>query len=111
MIKKIATQAFLSAMFIMSVIPVTHAKEPGFKSELFNKGTLVYSDDFDGDFSKNRWGGNRGDKQAPFTLLGGEAPSPIPPTAPPSAPRKKQIPRARMTIALGFNGARSLGQR
>jgi hypothetical protein len=34
MIKKITTQAFLSAMFIMSVIPVTHAKEPEFKSEL-----------------------------------------------------------------------------
>jgi len=38
MIKKITTQAFLSAKFIMSVIPVTHAKEPEFKSELFKKG-------------------------------------------------------------------------
>ena len=48
MIKKITTQAFLSAMLVMSVITATHAKEPEFKSELFKKGTLVYSDDFDG---------------------------------------------------------------
>ena len=51
MIKNLTTQALLSAMFIMSVIPVPHAKEPEFKSELFKKGTLVYSDDFDGNFS------------------------------------------------------------
>jgi hypothetical protein len=62
MIKKITTQALLSALFIMSVNPVTHAKEPEFKSELFKKGTLVYSDDSEGDLSKERWGGNRGDQ-------------------------------------------------
>ena len=57
MIKNKTTQALLTAMFMMSVIPVTHAKEPEFKSELFKKGTLVYSDDFDGAYSKERWGG------------------------------------------------------
>ena len=30
--------------------------EPQFKSRLFSKGTLVYSDDFDGEFNRERWG-------------------------------------------------------
>lgn len=62
MIKNKTAQALLTAMFMMSVIPVTHAKEPEFKSELFKKGTLVYSDDFDGAYSKERWGGKRKDR-------------------------------------------------
>ena len=56
MIKNKTAQALLTAMFMMSVIPVTHAKEPEFKSELFKKGTLVYSDDFDGELNINYWG-------------------------------------------------------
>ena len=31
------------------------AASPAFKSRLFNKGTLIYSDDFDGTLDRNRW--------------------------------------------------------
>ena len=29
---------------------------PKFESELFERGTLVYSDDFDGELNRERWG-------------------------------------------------------
>lgn len=32
-----------------------HAGTPAFQSELFSKGTLVYADDFDGEFNRERW--------------------------------------------------------
>ena len=34
-----------------------------FKSQLFEKGTLVYSDDFDGEFDRERWGSPKKDKE------------------------------------------------
>ena len=36
---------------------------PGFKSSIFSKGTLVYSDDFDGEFNRERWGSPKKGKQ------------------------------------------------
>ena len=38
------------------------AEEPTFESELFEKGTLVYSDDFDGELNRERWGAPKGKK-------------------------------------------------
>ena len=32
-----------------------HAGTPAFQSELFSKGTLVYADDFDGEFNREWW--------------------------------------------------------
>jgi len=36
------------------------AKEAAFHSELFKTGTLIYTDDFDGAFNKERWGAPKG---------------------------------------------------
>ena len=52
-----------SACVWIGVSSAYAAKPPGFESELFQQGTLVYSDDFDGAYEKERWGANRGDKQ------------------------------------------------
>ena len=38
------------------------AEEPAFESKLFEKGTLVYSDDFDGELDRERWGAPKGKK-------------------------------------------------
>lgn len=40
-----------------------YAEDPAFKSQLFEKGTLVYSDDFAGAFNRERWGAPTKDKQ------------------------------------------------
>ena len=32
------------------------ANPPAFKSQLFKAGTLIYSDDFDGEYNRKRWG-------------------------------------------------------
>ena len=57
MIRSITT--FIS----LAVMAGAHAAEPEFKSTLFKKGTLVYSDDFDGDYAKEWWGGMKKDKK------------------------------------------------
>ncbi|MGB1131238.1 MAG: hypothetical protein ACPG4K_14390, partial [Haloferula sp.] len=36
------------------------AEAPVFKSELFEKGKLVYADDFDGEYNSERWGSKQG---------------------------------------------------
>jgi hypothetical protein len=36
------------------------AEDPKFQSELFKKGTLVYSDDFDGELNREFWGQPKG---------------------------------------------------
>ena len=53
--------------FLLSVLCLLAAVSPGFssedskfKSELFKKGTLVYSDDFDGELNRERWGQPKG---------------------------------------------------
>lgn len=40
----------------LALISNLSAEETKFKSELFKSGTLVYSDDFDGEFNRERWG-------------------------------------------------------
>ena len=42
--------------------PAAVAKKVAFKSELFKTGKLVYSDDFDGKFNRERWGAPKKDK-------------------------------------------------
>jgi hypothetical protein len=42
----------------------THAADPpAFKSQLFEKGTLIYTDDFDGEYNRERWGAPKKDRQ------------------------------------------------
>tara|TARA_R110002049_G_scaffold4601_5_gene32162 strand:+ start:232628 stop:233329 length:702 start_codon:yes stop_codon:yes gene_type:complete len=41
----------------------TAANPPSFKSQLFTKGTLVYSDDFGGEYNRERWGAPKKDRQ------------------------------------------------
>ncbi len=36
------------------------AEEPAFESELFETGTLIYSDDFDGEMNRDFWGAPKG---------------------------------------------------
>jgi hypothetical protein len=53
-----------AAVLFSSICPATNATDPpSFKSQLFEKGTLVYSDDFDGEYNKERWGALKKDRQ------------------------------------------------
>ncbi len=52
-----------AAVLCSALCPCTHAADPAFKSQLFEKGTLVYSDDFDGEINRERWGAPTRDKQ------------------------------------------------
>ena len=45
----------LSAL-LLALVSNLSAEEPKFESDLFPSGTLVYSDDFDGEFNRERWG-------------------------------------------------------
>jgi hypothetical protein len=38
------------------------ANPPAFKSQLFETGTLIYSDDFDGEYNRERWGAPKKNK-------------------------------------------------
>lgn len=52
----------LCAILLLTVI--TSADDPSsFKSVLFKRGTLVYSDDFDGEYNRERWGASKNDRQ------------------------------------------------
>ena len=51
---------FWSLTFLVTLTVQLHAKDPKFKSELFNNGKLVYSDDFDGELNRERWGQPKG---------------------------------------------------
>ena len=48
---------------LLTAISAYAADPTAFKSELFKTGTLVYSDDFDGEFNRERWGTPTKDKQ------------------------------------------------
>ena len=51
-------------LFIASLcVNLDAAEPPTFKSELFKKGTLVYSDNFDGEYNSERWGALKKDRQ------------------------------------------------
>ena len=51
---------FWSLTILVTLSVQLHAKDPKFKSELFNNGKLVYSDDFDGELNRERWGQPKG---------------------------------------------------
>ena len=48
---------------LLSAFHVCAADAPEFESELFRTGTLVYSDDFDGEINRERWGAPTRDKE------------------------------------------------
>lgn len=52
-----------TALLCLCTFDVCAADPPAFKSELFKTGTLVYSDDFDGEINRERWGAPTKDKQ------------------------------------------------
>ncbi len=53
-----------AAVLFTSICPSTNATDPPpFKSQLFEKGTLVYSDDFDQEYNRERWGAPKKNKQ------------------------------------------------
>jgi hypothetical protein len=47
-------------LLILTSSAYLHAEEPKFKSELFKTGKLVYSDAFDGELNRERWGAPKG---------------------------------------------------
>lgn len=58
----------LSAILCTSLIWISTSAAcatdpPAFKSQQFSTGTLVYSDDFDGEYNKERWGASKKDRQ------------------------------------------------
>ena len=52
-----------AVVLLFGLCPCTRAADPDFKSQLFEKGRLVCSDDFDGEFNRVRWGASTKDKQ------------------------------------------------
>ncbi|MGB0580036.1 MAG: hypothetical protein ACPGVU_10070 [Limisphaerales bacterium] len=42
-------------LIVTSLSPMLHAGAPTFESQLFKNGTLIYSDDFDGELDRKRW--------------------------------------------------------
>ena len=50
----------LVAHFSRHAFGATPCLKIKFKSELFNNGKLVYSDDFDGELNRERWGQPKG---------------------------------------------------
>lgn len=57
--------AIACTTLIVSIICVSiNAAEPDtFRSQLFEQGSLVYADDFEGEFNRERWGAPTKDKQ------------------------------------------------
>ena len=49
-------------ILLLTLSAHVHAEELEFKSELFKNGKLVYSDDFEGELNRERWGSPRGKK-------------------------------------------------
>ena len=52
-----------SALLCLFTFDASAADPPAFKSEIFKTGKLVYSDDFDGEINRERWGAPTKDKQ------------------------------------------------
>lgn len=52
-----------AAVLFFGLCPCTRAADPAFKSQQFEKGTLIYSDDFDGQYNRERWGAPKKNKQ------------------------------------------------
>ena len=51
LVMKLVTFILFAALLALSL----RAEEPAFASELFAKGTLLYTDDFDGEFNREFW--------------------------------------------------------
>ena len=47
-------------ILLLTLSAYVHAEEPEFKSELFKKGKLIYSDDFEGELNRMYWGQPKG---------------------------------------------------
>ena len=52
-----------STLLCLFTCDASAADPPAFESEIFKTGTLVYSDDFDGNIDRERWGAPTKDKQ------------------------------------------------
>ena len=52
-----------SALLCLCTLDACASDPPAFKSEIFKTGKLVYSDDFDGEINRERWGAPTKDKQ------------------------------------------------
>ena len=52
-----------STLLCLFTFDASAADPPAFKSEIFKTGMLVYSDDFNGEFNRERWGAPTKDKQ------------------------------------------------
>jgi hypothetical protein len=52
-----------AVVLFFGLCPCTRAADQGFKSQLFEKVKLVYSDHFDGKFNRERWGAPTKDKE------------------------------------------------
>ena len=61
--KYILAAMLCTALLCLRTFDVCAADPPAFRSELFKTGTLVYSDDFDGEINRERWGAPTKDKQ------------------------------------------------
>lgn len=61
-ITNLCTAMFCNALLCLCTFDAL-ADTPAFHSELFKTGTLVYADDFDGDYNKERWGAPKKDRQ------------------------------------------------
>jgi hypothetical protein len=57
-----------SLILLIALCVNLSAEEPAFKSELFQYGKLVYSDDFNGELNRERWG-TKGTKIEDGTLI------------------------------------------
>jgi hypothetical protein len=58
----------ISLILLIALSMNLSAKEPAFKSGLFQNGKLVYSDDFNGELNRERWG-TKGTKIVDGTLI------------------------------------------
>ncbi|MCP4509405.1 MAG: hypothetical protein GY826_23770, partial [Fuerstiella sp.] len=54
---------FTAILFFAMCPGMRAADQPVFKSQLFKTGTLIYSDDFDGEYNRERWGAPKKDRQ------------------------------------------------
>jgi len=57
------TAMLCSALLCLFTFEASAAGPPAFKSESFKTGTLIYSDEFDGEIDRGRWGVPTKDKQ------------------------------------------------
>lgn len=52
-----------TAIVCLCTFDVCAADPPVFKSQQFEKGALIYSDDFDEEYNRERWGAPKKDRQ------------------------------------------------